>query len=140
MFFPEVGQIVERSGSGNGIDFYFDGTQHIVKDDGTLKELSEVESLKEWIRKVCTTVKGAFEVYTVEEKKVFGVSIYDHLGEKNSDYWKAEHEREIKTQLLEHPNIAEVKDVNVSRSMRRTEISFTVVTTGGIMLSDNIYI
>ncbi len=140
MFFPEVGEIKTRETPEGGLDFEFDGVSHIMGENGELKELTELESIKEWIKKVVLTVKGSFEVYTRDERKAFGVSIYDHLGEKNADYWKAEHEREIKTQLTEHPSIAEIKDVSVERSMRRLTVYFTVVMVDGTVLDDKVFL
>ncbi|MCC8013799.1 MAG: DUF2634 domain-containing protein [Eubacterium sp.] len=139
-FFPEVSQIKESEEETSGYDFYFDGREHKLLSDGNLETEDYGGSIKEWIRKVCCTVRGAHEVYTKEEDLAFGLSIYEHLGERDLGYYLADMQREIETQLVRHPEIEEVKDFSFEKSLRKLTVYYTVVCSNGEELTGEVEI
>lgn len=132
--FPEIKSlnITDSVDNKSKIDFVFENGQHILKDNGILKECSIRERLQNWIEKVVRTQAGAYEVYTKDEVRKFGVNIYEVLGTKNKGYWLSELKREITEQLIDNSEIERVEDYKAEIDKRSVKISFRVVTVDGI--------
>lgn len=141
-FFPDIDEIKVSSGNRViGRDFYFERGQHYLDERGNIKEyLSDVDILKEWIRKVILTQADAYKVYVQDEKEKFGVSIWEHLGSKDRGYFLSELKREITEQLTASTHIKEIKDYSAKAEGRKIIIRFTAVTEDNIEVADEIII
>lgn len=137
-FFPVIEDINVSDERKMGRDFAFENGGHILNADGTLREWSERESIENWIRKVLSTCKGAYEVYVKDEGDSFGTSIYEYIGTKNRGYKLSEIKREIKEQLLKNKFIEDVYGFTIETEKRKTIIRFNVRTTEGIIIQEEV--
>ena len=91
---------------GKCFKFDFEKGQHIIVD-GKFIECDFKENIRHFIQVVLRTKINTFKVYTVDENEDFGLSIYNHIGNKvyHKGFILSEAKREITEQLLNHPFI-----------------------------------
>lgn len=121
-----------------GTDFLFDYStgQHIM-DKGAPAEQSVFLGVKQYIENVLRTPANTIGVYTKAETETFGISIYEHIGERKlpDGYLNSELKREVTENLLRHPLITEVRDWKAERTRRRLDVSFAVVLTDSSIIN-----
>lgn len=139
-FFPEIDDIKINDNKNIGIDFEFINGQHIVENNGKLKEATGIESLKNWIRKVVKTQVNAYEVYVRDESKKFGVNIYEKIGQKDRGYWLSEIRREITEQFEANNYIERVERFEVSIVKRKVVVIVAVEVNDGLKIEEVISI
>lgn len=130
--------IVEEQTEEVGVDFIFDYNtgQHLIKNGIPEKE-SVFLGVKQYIENVLRTPANVYKVYTKEENEVFGISVYNYIGQRTlpAGYLNSELKREVTENLLRHPLITEVKDWEGKREKRGLAISFTVVLSDDSIIS-----
>lgn len=123
-----------------GIDFSFDYKtgQHIMQN-GLLVECDILQGVQQYIQNVLRTKANAFNVYTVDETDVFGISVYNYLNQRTlpMGYVNSELKREVMEQLLKHPIISDVREWKGVRERKGLHIYFNVVLTDGRVLSED---
>lgn len=96
-----------------GCDFLFDYEtgQHQLSN-GLMRECSEKQGIEQFIQNVLRTKINSYKVYTEGETEVFGISIYNYMGQRSLPlgYLNSELKREVTEQLLKHPLIVSVND------------------------------
>lgn len=124
---------------GNDFLFDYETGQHIMAN-ALLKECTELESVKQYIQNVLRTKANAYKVYTKEETEVFGISVYDYLGQRSlpMGYINSELKREVTEQLLNHPLIESISNWTGEREKRNLVISFTVTLTDGNIIEETL--
>ncbi len=129
--------IQEKLTEDVGTDFIFDYNtgQHLIKNGIPEKE-SVFIGVKQYIENVLRTPANVYKVYTKEENEVFGISVYNYIGQRMlpAGYLNSELKREVTENLLRHPLITEVKDWEGKREKRGLDISFTVVLSDDSIL------
>lgn len=134
-----IEESTETTAEEVGNDFLFDYTtgQHIISNS-LLTECTEVESVRQFIQNVLRTKANAYKVYTTEETDIFGISVYDYLGQRTlpMGYINSELKREVTEQLLNHPYISSVSNWVGKREKRGLEVSFTVALSDGIIIEE----
>lgn len=95
---------------GKCFKFDFEKGQHIIID-GKFIECDFKENIQHFIQVVLRTSANKFKVYIQDEINQFGLSIYNHIGNKSlkRGFIFSEAKREITEQLLNHNFI---KDIN----------------------------
>jgi len=128
------------SQSGGGIDFLFDyaAGEHIVSGF-VLTECTRVESVRQYVHNLLLTRAGEYKVYTKGEDDVFGLTVYDKIGQRAlpDGYLNSELKREVSEILLKHSDIADVRDWVGKREKRGLDISFTVVLSDELEIEIN---
>lgn len=110
--------------------------------DGKPIELTGLEALKVWIKKVLKTEKHKFKVYTnTDSQYAYGVTIRDYINNSNLPYnFKiAEIQREITESLMVNSSINSVTNFNFEREKRTLKITFTINTIYGVSDEEVIY-
>lgn len=132
--------ITENQTTEVGIDFIFDYTtgQHLMSG-GIPKEQSVFIGVKQYIENVLRTPANIYKVYTKDETEVFGISVYNYIGQRTlpAGYLNSELKREVTENLLRHPLIIEVRDWQGKREKRGLAISFSVVLTDDSIINFN---
>jgi len=122
----------------SGVDFLFDYEtgQHIM-NGSVLSECNDLRKVQQFIQNVLRTPANTYKDYVKGEKEVFGLSIYNYIGQRKlpAGYINSELKREVTENLLRHPMIIEVKDWKAKREKRGLNISFTVVLKSGSIVS-----
>ena len=123
-------EITEKQTEEVGADFIFDYStnQHIMKNGIPEKE-SVFLGVKQYVENVLRTPANEYKVYTEDENEVFGISVYNYIGQRilPAGYLNSELKREVTENLLRHPLITEVKYRKGKREKRGLAISFSVV-------------
>ena len=137
-FIEPISERTENETTDNGIDFLFDyeSGQHIM-NGSVLRECTELQKVRQYIQNVLRTQADLYKVYTEGETNVFGLSIYNYLGERSLPlgYINSELKREVTGQLLKHPMINDVKDWTAKREKQGLNVSFTAVLTDGDIIT-----
>lgn len=124
--------ITENQTEEVGTDFIFDYNtgQHLIKNGIPEKE-SIFIGVKQFVENVLRTPANTYKVYTKEENEVFGITVYNYIGQRTlpAGYLNSELKREVTENLLRHPLITEVRDWKGEREKRDLKISFSVVLT-----------
>lgn len=121
-------------GEGVILSFDFDTGEFNMKD-GKPIELTGIEALKMWIKKVLKTEKHKFKIYTsTDSDYAYGITIRDYINNTNVPYSFriAEIQREITEVLMMNSNINSVSNFNFERNKRTLVISFTVNSVYGV--------
>lgn len=122
--------IQEKQTEDVGTDFIFDYNtgQHLIKNGVPEKE-SVFLGVKQYVENVLRTPANIYKVYTKDETEVFGISVYNYIGQRTlpAGYLNSELKREVTENLLRHPLITEVKNWQGKREKRGLAISFSVV-------------
>lgn len=120
---------------GKTFSFDYKSGQHVLVD-GKMIECSFDEAIAQWIEKVLRTELDKYGIYTEDESKEFGISIYRYIGTKSlhMGYIASELKREIIEQLLEHRYIKSIEEYRVERQKRNLNIYFTAVLEDGTHL------
>lgn len=94
---------------GKCFKFDFEKGKHIILD-GKFIECDFKENIRHFLQVVLRTKINAFKVYTVDEDEDFGLSIYNHIGNKiyHKGFILSEMKREMTEQLLNHPFIKNI--------------------------------
>lgn len=120
-----------------GVDFTFDYEtgQHVL-EGGNACLCDDLESIRQYIQNVLRTEAKVHKVYTKEESDVFGISLFEYIGNKvlPLGYINSELKREVTELLLKHPQIEEVKDWESQKIKKGLEVSFTVILTDGSLI------
>lgn len=99
--------------------------------DGRLVEIEGKEAIKIWIEKILRTEKFKFNIYKGNNKQAseYGVTIKNLIiGKKLPKFFlESEVKREIQEALKKHPEIEDIKDLEVEQSNANMTISFAVV-------------
>ncbi len=123
-----------------GCDFVFDYDtgQHTITN-GLLAECDTLQSIKQYIQNVLRTKTKAYAVYTKDETDIFGISVYDYLGQRSlpMGYINSELKREVTEQLTSYPLIASVTNWTGERERQGLKISFTVTLTDGSIINSS---
>jgi len=122
----------------SGVDFLFDyETGQHVMNGSVLSECDDLRKVRQFIQNVLRTPANTYKDYVKGEKEVFGLSIYNYIGQRKlpAGYINSELKREVTENLLRHPMIVEVKDWTAKRERRGLNISFTVVLKSGSVVS-----
>lgn len=103
--------------------FDFDKGQHKVID-GTPKECTELEAIKQWLQLMCLT---GLDKYAVYKDEPFGTSAEFFLGYRKLPYGfiASEIQREVEEACQLNPAIEYVDNFIVSREGRKLKIEFT---------------
>lgn len=139
--FPDY--ILEENEEHNGVnyfegcDFLFDYEkgQHYFRG-GELQTCNQLGTIKQYIENILRTALAAYEVYTLEETEPFGISVYNHLGERSlpMGYVNSELKREVTEQALRNPNIVGIENWKAERERRGLHIWFNAVLADGTLL------
>lgn len=125
-------ELVETAPEEVGTDFIYDyGTnQHLIKNGVPEKE-SVFIGVKQFVENVLRTPANRYGVYTEGESEVFGLTVYNYIGERSlpAGYLNSELKREVTENLLRHPLITDVIDWSGERERHGLRISFAVVLT-----------
>lgn len=135
--FTESTETTVESTENVGFDFAFnyETGQHLMTN-GVLKECNSIESVRQYIQNVLRTQAKIYGVYTKNENDVFGISIFEYIGNKilPLGYINSELKREVTELLLKHPLINDVTSWKSENARRGLNISFTVTLTDGSLI------
>jgi len=110
---------------GKSFLYDFDKGDFVLKD-GKPIELSGLDSLKMWIRKVLKTERFRFRIY---EDDPYGVLLEELIGlNLPRAYIEAELEREVTESLLLSPYIDRLQEWSFERDGKWMRISFIVIS------------
>lgn len=115
-----------------GTDFIFDyGTRRHLILNGVPEKESVFIGVKQFVEQVLRTPANLYKVYTDGETEVFGLTVYNYIGERSlpAGYLNSELKREVTENLLRHPLITDVRDWKGERVRHGLKISFSVVLT-----------
>ena len=135
--FTEPSAVLEEK-EDNGVDFLFDyGTGQHIMYGSVLRECTELEKVRQYIQNVLRAQANLYGVYTDGETDVFGLSVYNYIGQRNihMGYVNSELKREVTEPLLKHPFIADVTDWQAKREKQGLNVSFTAVLTNGDLIT-----
>lgn len=135
--FTEESTEEEESTENIGVDFAFnyETGQHLT-DNGSLQMCDDIESIRQYIQNVLRTEAKVHKVYTKGENDVFGISLFEYIGNKSLPlgYINSELKREVTELLLKHPQISDVTSWKSEKIRRGLNISFTVTLTDGRLI------
>lgn len=138
VFVEPVTETAENETVDTGVDFLFDydNGQHIMQGS-SLRECTEIEKVRQYIQNVLRTPANLYKVYTEGENDVFGLSIYNYIGQRNihMGYINSELKREVTELLLKHPLIDSVANWTAKREKQGLNVSFTTVLTNGDLIA-----
>ncbi len=129
--FTEPSSVLEEK-EDNGIDFLFDyGTGQHIMHGSVLRECTELEKVRQYIQNVLRTQANLYSVYIDGETDIFGLSVYNYIGQRNihMGYVNSELKREVTELLLKYPLIADVTDWAAKREKQGLNITFTAILT-----------
>ena len=135
--FTEPSSVLEEK-EDNGIDFLFDyGTGQHIMHGSVLRECTELEKVRQYIQNVLRTQANLYSVYIDGETDIFGLSVYNYIGQRNihMGYVNSELKREVTELLLKHPLIADVTDWAAKREKQGLNITFTAVLANGDLIT-----
>ncbi len=131
-FTEQITETVQEEKTDTGVDFLFDYElgQHVMRGS-VLSECDSSRKVWQYIKNVLMTPANEYKDYIKGEKEVFGLSVYNYIGQKNLpvEYISSELKREVMEQLLRHPLIKEVREWKTERERRGLAVSFTAVLT-----------
>lgn len=112
---------------GKCFKFDFEKGKHIIID-GKFVECDFKDNIKHFIQCVLRTKTDTFRVYVQNEEQPFGLSIYNHIGDKQlpKGFVLSETKREITEQLINHPFIKEVDSFDFILERTILTIKFNV--------------
>lgn len=115
--------------------FDFETGQHIMAD-GSPKETTELQAIKQWLYLMCATALDKYPVYKGES---FGTSAENFIGYRTLPYGfvASEIQREIEEAIALNPAISFADDFSISRGSRGMEIAFTAHLVNGELLEVN---
>lgn len=114
-----------------GKSFVYDHEKHtFVMLDGSPKECTQVEAVKEWISMMLRLNKKSCKIF---EDTNLGISKDELIGSRNlpSGFARSELIREIQEMLLNCPAIESSYNYVLTRKKRTLEIAFTVILHTG---------
>lgn len=119
-------------GQGVILSYNFEAGEFDIKD-GKPVELTGLEGLKMWIKKVLRTDKHKFKIYTgTDSTYAYGITLLDYIKlDLPFDFKKAEIQREITETLMVNTSINSVSDFSFERKDDILNISFTVNSVYG---------
>lgn len=118
----------ETNSSGENT-FYFDFNEgdFVLNETGNATELSNIEAVKMWVRKIIKTDQYMYEIYGD-----YGVSFNDLItGEYPQSYVVSEIERILIETLSTHPAILNVYNFSFTRERRILKVNFNIDTIYG---------
>lgn len=110
---------------GKCFKFDFEKGKHIIID-GKFIECDFKENIQHFIQVVLRTKLNKFKVYTEDEQEDFGLSVYNHIGDKSyhKGFIFSEAKREITEQLISHNFILDVNNFDFTFENTVLKISF----------------
>jgi hypothetical protein len=135
--FPTQTNTITPSTNKITLNFDFETGEFVIKD-GKIEELSGLEGLKIWIKKILETEKNRFKIYDTDDIVTYGISLLDIITSGNPiAYIESELTKEITEILLINSDILSVSNFIFSRDIKRTlTVKFTVGTTYGVTTSE----
>lgn len=120
------------------ISFEFDfSTGDFVLENGKVKTLNGIESIKMWITKALKTEKYRFKIYNTTAVEKYGASLQEIVTSNYPfDFIKAEIQREITDTLLKNSEIKVVDNFIFKRDKKNLNVSFDVSTIYGNMAKE----
>lgn len=134
--FTEASAVLEEK-EDSGVDFLFDyGTGQHIMHGSVLRECTDLEKVRQYIQNVLRTQANVYGVYTDGETDIFGLSVYNYIGQRSihMGYVNSELKREVTELLLKHPLIADITDWQAKREKQGLNIAFTAVLANGDLI------
>lgn len=113
-------------------------TNDFVTKDGKLVEVEGKEAIKSFVWHVLKTTRGVPAVHVrpneISEEKYFGINYELYFNKVlPQSFLEIEFTREVVDQLVAHPNIKDVTDINILKKGRKVTFNATIVTTLGLI-------
>ncbi|MFV0517821.1 MAG: DUF2634 domain-containing protein [Aminipila sp.] len=136
MMFPEINEEFavkesKETKQGKSFNYDFDKGDFVVLD-GKVEVISDLNSIRVWIRKILETEKSRFKIYQDEEGANYGTSLKSCINQGFPlEFTKIEVEREIREALAKNSAIKLVHSFEFNKINRRLICSFIVETVYG---------
>lgn len=129
--FPEnninYDSVIKEEAKPIGKSFLFDYTKReFIVEDGKVKEIKDLEAIKQWIELMLKTPKEGFQVYAGSE---FGINLDKYIGYKKTQlgFVKSELKREIEETIILNRAISGIKNFECTPEDDRLLVEFTVI-------------